>query len=92
MTHFSPQMVAVVATRTSTSLPSTVVVSWPSWGRRRSTMFIPAMILMRLTSPRPIAAGRTRISFRAPSMRNRTRTASSEARCARQRRGRAWPG
>ena len=41
-------------------------------------MFIPAMILMRLTSPRPIAAGRTRISFKAPSMRNRTRTISSD--------------
>ena len=57
MTHFSPQIVATVATRTSTSLPSIVVVSWPSWGRRRSTMFIPAMILMRLTSPSPMAAG-----------------------------------
>ena len=35
MTHFSPQIVATVATRTSTSLPSISVRNWPSWGRRR---------------------------------------------------------
>ncbi len=57
MTHFSPQMVAMVETRTSMLMPSTSVVSWPSCGRRRSTMFMPAMILIRLTSPSPIDAG-----------------------------------
>ena len=30
MTHFSPQMVATVATLTSTSLPSISVRNWPS--------------------------------------------------------------
>ena len=63
MTQFSPMMVATVATRTSTSLPSMLMVSWPSWGRRRSTMFMFAMILMRLTSPGPIAAGKLKDLF-----------------------------
>ena len=74
MTHFSPQMVATVETRTSTSLPSIWVVSWPSCGRRRSTMFMPAMILIRLTRPTPMEAGSVRTSFSAPSMRKRTLT------------------
>ena len=91
-THFSPQMVAVVATRTSISLSSTIVVNWPSCGRRRSTMFIPAMILMRLTRPRPIAAGRTRISLSAPSIRKRTAPLRRPARYAHPMHGRAWPG
>ena len=78
MTQFSPMIVDTVATRTSTSLPSMLVVSCPSWGRRRSTMFMFAMILMRLTSPGPIATGSWRISLSAPSMRKRTRTYSSD--------------
>ncbi len=49
-TAFSPQIVAAVATRTSRSWPSTVTSSCPSCDRLRSTMFISAMILMRLTS------------------------------------------
>ena len=69
MTHFSPQIVATVATRTSTSLPSISVRSWPSWGRRRSTMFMPAMILMRLTRPTPMDEGSVRTSLSAPSIR-----------------------
>ena len=69
MTHFSPQMVASVETRTSTSRPSMSVRSWPSCGRRRSTMFMPAMILIRLTSPTPIEAGSVRTSLSAPSIR-----------------------
>jgi len=72
-THFSPQMVAVVATRTSSAFPSTEVVNWPSCDRRRSTMFIPAMILMRLMSAGPISPGSVSVSWRAPSMRNRIR-------------------
>ena len=65
-----------VETRTSVLAPSISVVSCPSWGRRRSTMFMPAMILMRLTRPRPMDAGSIRTSFRAPSIRKRTRTTS----------------
>ena len=65
-------MVATVATRTSVSLPSIVVVNWPSWERRFSTMLMPAMILMRLTSPTPMVTGSSRTSLRAPSMRKRT--------------------
>ena len=58
MTHFSPQMVAAVAHPDVDALcRRSSVVSWPSWGRRRSTMFMPAMILIRLTRPRPMAAG-----------------------------------
>ena len=49
-TQLSPQIVATVDTRMSISRPSTDIVIWPSWGRRRSTMFISAMILRRLTS------------------------------------------
>ncbi len=45
MTIFSPITVASVDTRTSRSRPSTVVENCPSCGRRRSTMFIPPMIL-----------------------------------------------
>ena len=63
MTHFSPQIVATVATRTSTSLPSISVRNCPSWGRRRSTMFMPAMILMRLISPTPMEDGRVKHLF-----------------------------
>ena len=91
-THFSPQMVAAVATRTSMSLPSISVVSWPSWGRRRSTMFMPAMILIRLTRPTPMAAGSMRTSLSAPSMRKRTRTTSWDgSMCTSEARSRlAW--
>ncbi len=32
----------------SSSRPSISMEIWPSWGRRRSTMFIPPRILMRL--------------------------------------------
>ena len=49
-TAFSPQIVAIVATRTSSGRPSTIASNWPSWARRRSTMFISARILIRLTS------------------------------------------
>ena len=62
-------MVAPVATRTSSSRPSITVANWPSWDRRRSTMFIPAMILMRLTSVGPMAAGSDRTSWSVPSTR-----------------------
>ena len=75
---FSPQIVAVVATRTSSARPSTSMLNWPSCGRRRSTMFMSAMILMRLTSGgghRRRAASST--SWSAPSMRKRTRSRSS---------------
>ena len=53
------------------------IVIWPSWGRRRSTMFMPAMILSRLTSAGAMAGGRSTASCRAPSMRYRTRRRSS---------------
>ena len=72
MTHFSPQMVATVATRTSVSFPSIFVVNWPSCERRFSTMLISAMILMRLISPTPMVLGSSRTSLSAPSIRKRT--------------------
>ena len=53
------------------------ISSWPSCGRRRSTMFMSAMILMRLTSAGPMSAGSDSTSCSAPSMRKRTRTSSS---------------
>ena len=53
------------------------ISNWPSCGRRRSTMFMSAMILMRLTSAWPISGGSSTTSFSAPSMRKRTRTQSS---------------
>ena len=37
--------------------PSISMLIWPSCGRRRSTMFIPARIFTRLTTAGPIAAG-----------------------------------
>ena len=43
-TQFSPQIVATVETRMSISRSSTTMVICPSWGRRRSTMFMLAMI------------------------------------------------
>ena len=50
MTIFSPNTVATLATRTSTSLPSITVENWPSCGLRFSTMFMPLMIFRRLLS------------------------------------------
>ncbi|CAB4872351.1 unannotated protein [freshwater metagenome] len=50
MTTFSPNTVASDDTRTSMSLPSTVIENCPSWGLRRSTMFMPPRILYLLTS------------------------------------------
>ena len=75
-THFSPLTVEVVETRTSSGTPSTSASIWPSWGRRRSTMFISAMTLMRLTNAGPMPGGRFRTSCSAPSMRFRMRTRS----------------
>ena len=69
ITSFSPKTVDTVATRTSTSRPSTTVENCPSCGRRRSTMFMPAMIFRRLTRPRCIASGKRCASTRLPSMR-----------------------
>ena len=66
----------MVATRTS----SVAAVDrrpriWPSCGRRRSTMFMSAMILMRLHERRrPSTPGSVMSSCSAPSMRKRTRT------------------
>ena len=65
-------MVATVATRTSVSFPSMVVVNWPSCERRFSTMLISAIILIRLMSPTPMAVGSSSTSLSAPSMRKRT--------------------
>ena len=73
MTHFSPNTVAIVDTRTSMPRSSTSVANWPSWARRRSTMFMLARILTRLTRAPAIEIGSARTSWRAPSMRNRTR-------------------
>ena len=73
-TAFSPQMVAVVATRTSRERSSTVASNWPSWERRRSTMFMSARILMRLTIDCAIDAGRFTTSCSAPSTRKRMRS------------------
>ena len=73
MTHFSPNTVAIVDTRTSMPRSSTSVANWPSWARRRSTMFMLARILTRLTRAPAIEIGSVRTSWRAPSMRNRTR-------------------
>ena len=73
-TQLSPQIVATVDTRMSISRPSTVIVICPSWGRRRSTMFISAMILRRLTSAGAMLDGSSTASCSAPSMRNRTRS------------------
>ncbi len=50
MTQDSPQMVDTVETLMSISRSSISIVICPSWGRRRSTMFMPARILMRLVS------------------------------------------
>ena len=48
MTMDSPWMVGTVETRMSTRRPLGAVTRMrPSWGRRRSAMFISAMILMR---------------------------------------------
>ncbi len=76
-THFSPCTVDVVATRTSSGTPSIVASSWPSCGRRRSTMFMFAMTLMRLTRAGPMFAGSDSTSWSAPSTRLRIRSRSS---------------
>ena len=52
MTTFSPSITPVVATRMSTLRPSISMLIWPSWARRRSTMFMFARILMRLDDGR----------------------------------------
>jgi hypothetical protein len=62
-------MVAVVDTRISTSRPSMSIAIWPSCGRRRSTIFMPPRILIRLTTAGPIDPGRSKTSCRAPSTR-----------------------
>ena len=76
-TTFSPKTVPALATRMSTERPSISIAICPSWGLRRSTMFMPAMILIRLTSPAPMLSGRTSASCSAPSMRKRTRSCVS---------------
>ena len=53
----APDRRRCVATRMSTSRPSISMLIWPSCGRRRSTMFMPARILIRLTSAGPMDAG-----------------------------------
>ena len=75
-TTFSPATVPVVATRMSMARPSTVMATWPSWGRRRSTMFMPASTFSRLTIAPPMLPGSATTSCSTPSMRNRTRTVS----------------
>ena len=47
MTIDSPCTVGMVETRMSTRWPRSVTRMRPSWGSRRSAMFISAMILMR---------------------------------------------
>ena len=77
MTHFSPKTVAIVETRTSIPRPSTSVANWPSWALRRSTMFMSARILTRLTRAPAMVMGRVSTSCRVPSIRNRTRSSPS---------------
>ena len=92
-TIFSPQIVAVVATRTSSARPSTSISIWPSCGRRRSTMFMSAMILMRLTSAWAIADGQVDdVVQRAVDAEADADLCRPAARCARRTRGRAGPG
>ena len=77
MTTFSPQIVAGRGDADVERAAVDSIAIWPSCGRRRSTMFMSAMILMRLTSAGPIEPGRSSTSCSAPSMRKRTRTRSS---------------
>ena len=91
---FSPQIVAGGRRRgcRRRGRRSSIAI-WPSCGRRRSTMFMSAMILMRLTSAGPIAAGQRRAP-RAARRRCGTGRARGRpaARCGCRRRGRAAPG
>ena len=77
ITHFSPKAVGMVDTRTSSSRPPIVTAICPSCGRRRSTMFMSDMTLIRLMSAGPIGPGRVVIWCSAPSVRTRTRTGRS---------------
>jgi hypothetical protein len=57
MTTFSPSDAGSVEIRRSTGFPLTATRARPSWGRRRSAMSIPPMILMREISGMPAARG-----------------------------------
>ncbi len=92
ITHFSPNTVGIVDTRTSSSRSPIVTAIWPSCGRRRSTMFMSDMTLMRLTSDGPIGPGSVVIWCSAPSVRTRTRTESAiGSMCTSDARGPARP-
>ena len=88
-TIFSPNAVAMLDTRSSTSRSARWVLIRPSCGRRRSAMFMPASTLMRETTAPCTESGSVSMSCRMPSIRNRI-TASlargsrwmSEARCS----------
>ena len=73
ITIFSPHTVSIVATRTSSSRPSTFTLIWPSCARLRSTMFMPAMILTLELSAAPVDVGRWAMSWSTPSIRKRMR-------------------
>ena len=73
-TIFSPWTVPTTEMRTSIGRPSTMTENWPSWGRRRSTMFRSDMTFMRDEMGGPMRRGSSMASVRAPSMRNRTST------------------
>ena len=57
MTIFSPWMVGMEETRTSTSLCPDRTVKRPPWAARRSAMSMSARILMRVTTPVYTARG-----------------------------------
>ena len=76
-TIISPCAESDVAARRSMRLPSTSVLIWPSCGRRRSAMFMPAITLKRETSAAWMSFGRRIASCSTPSMRSRTRSESA---------------
>ena len=92
-TQLSPQIVATVDTRMSISRPSTTMVICPSWGRRRSTMFMLAMIFRRLTSAGAIDGGRfDGVVQGSVDAEPDAQIVGPAARCGCPTPGRAWPG
>ena len=69
MTTFSPSEAGRVETRRSTASPLTETRARPSWGRSRSAMSSPDMILMREMSGRPAVRGIFITCRSTPSMR-----------------------
>ena len=67
----------MVETRMSSRRPSRPIRIRPSWGRRRSAMFSSAMILMREVTAARRRLGGVSASNSTPSIRYRTRRASS---------------